>query len=177
MNQNNEVAMNDYLRCLRWTLTPLPAEDREGIVAELHSHFIARITAGDADFAEVARDFGAAVQSLSGWRTHNLRAIPKNEINQEPHGQDMHYSSSAPNKHGRFVIVAGKSRNKAIVSRYSCPIEGCDVMVRVTYDARTGKGKVSDLACDRQGRCGIPLFEPCPLYVDLVENRGVRKVS
>ena len=71
--------------------------------------------------------------------------------------------------------MIGKSRNKAKVSRYFCPVEGCDVMVRVTYDEKTGRGKVADFACEQQGKCGIPMFDPCPLYMDLVEKRGIHK--
>jgi hypothetical protein len=48
-------------------------------------------------------------------------------------------------------------------------------MVRVTYNEKTGKGRVADFACERQGTCGIPMFDPCPLYMDLVEKRGIHK--
>lgn len=71
------------------------------------------------------------------------------------------------------VMLSGKSRHRTRVSRYSCPVEGCEVMVYVTHDPETGEGKVTDFACDRQGKCANPLFDPCPLYLDLVEKRGV----
>lgn len=76
---------------------------------------------------------------------------------------------------GGSIIPAGKPRNKAKVSRYLCPVEGCDVTVYVTFDRESGEETVTGFACDRQDNCGIPSFDPCPLYVDLVEKHGIRK--
>lgn len=68
-----------------------------------------------------------------------------------------------------------KSDGKAKVSKYACPVEGCDVAVYVTYDEKRGDATATDFRCDRQGKCGIPSFDPCPLYVDLIEKRGIRR--
>lgn len=68
-------------------------------------------------------------------------------------------------------------RKRTKVSRYTCPVEGCDVSVYVTYDNENGGGTVTDFGCDRQDKCGIPSYDPCPLYVDLIEKRGLRRSS
>jgi len=72
-------------------------------------------------------------------------------------------------------VTTEKSRNKAKVSRYTCPVAGCDVTVYVTKDAGSGEESFTDFGCSRQRDCGKPLFDPCPLYIDLVEKRGIRK--
>ena len=68
-----------------------------------------------------------------------------------------------------------KSHRKAKVSRYACPVEGCDVSVYVTYDDKDGHATLTDFGCSRQGECGIPSYDPCPLYVDLVEKHGTKR--
>lgn len=70
-----------------------------------------------------------------------------------------------------------KSSGKAKVSRYACPVEDCEVSVYVTYSDENGHATVTDFRCSRQGECHIPFFDPCPLYLDLVEKRGVRRPS
>lgn len=66
-----------------------------------------------------------------------------------------------------------KPRRKAKVARYACPVEGCDVSVYVAYDEERGHGTVTDIRCSRQSECRIPSFDPCPLYIELVEERGL----
>jgi len=68
-----------------------------------------------------------------------------------------------------------KSDKKAKASRYACPVEECDVSVYVVYNEENGQSTVTDFRCDRQGECANTSFDPCPLYVDLVEKRGVRR--
>ena len=70
-----------------------------------------------------------------------------------------------------------KSHRKVRVSRYACPVEACDVFVYVTYDEDSGHSTVTGFKCDRQAECAIPSFDPCPLYVDLIEERGIRRSS
>ena len=70
-----------------------------------------------------------------------------------------------------------KSDKKAKAARYACPVEGCDVAVLVTFDEEKGDQTFTDFRCDRQGKCGNTLFDPCPLYVDLIEKRGIRRVT
>jgi hypothetical protein len=77
-------------------------------------------------------------------------------------------------KDGRFVVIRN-TRQRVAASRFSCPVEACDVMVYVTYHSEAGREEISGFTCDRQGRCAIPFYDPCPLYVDLVEGRGVHK--
>lgn len=53
--------IDDYLRRLRWALSPLPAEDREEIVREIHSHLLDRSGPGataPVPFESVERELG-----------------------------------------------------------------------------------------------------------------------
>jgi hypothetical protein len=50
-------------------------------------------------------------------------------------------------------------------------------MVYVTYDGESGEEKVSGYGCSQEGKCGNPMFDPCPLYIELFEKRGIRKSS
>ena len=70
-----------------------------------------------------------------------------------------------------------KRQRKAKVSRYACPVEGCEVSVYVTYDDEDGYGTVTDFGCSRQGECGIPSYDPCPFYTELIERHGIRRFS
>jgi len=70
-----------------------------------------------------------------------------------------------------------KPEVKAKVTRYTCPVEGCDVAVYATWNEEKGRTTVTDFRCDRQGECAIPFYDPCPLYIDLVEKRGIRHLT
>ena len=54
---NPQEPMETYLRRLRWALQPLPAEDRNEIVAEIRSHFLDRQAAG-AEAGTIAAELG-----------------------------------------------------------------------------------------------------------------------
>ena len=58
MTDKSRLAMNDYLRRLRWALAPLPSRDREEIINELHVHFTERLASENTDFDAVAVGFG-----------------------------------------------------------------------------------------------------------------------
>lgn len=60
-DQAPDPRIGAYLRRLRWALAPLPAEDREEIVREIHSHLLDRSGPGAAapvPFETVERELG-----------------------------------------------------------------------------------------------------------------------
>ena len=59
-------ALEAYLRRLRWALQPLPAVDRDEIVAETRSHFLDRQAAG-ASIETIAAELGDAERYAQGF--------------------------------------------------------------------------------------------------------------
>ena len=48
----------------------------------------------------------------------------------------------------------------------ACPVFGDTVTITATYLPREGRDPLlSDFTCDALGTCGIPSWDPCPLYV------------
>lgn len=73
--------------------------------------------------------------------------------------------------------MIAKAHRKAVTCRYSCPVEECDVMVFILYDPQTNNEEITGYTCEREGKCDISLYDPCPLYVELIEKRGVHGKS
>ena len=62
---------------------------------------------------------------------------------------------------------------KGNVDRLACPVVGHIVTVTTKYKpGETGDDKLTYFACTMEGRCGIALWDPCPLFVDHLEKRG-----
>jgi hypothetical protein len=50
-----------------------------------------------------------------------------------------------------------------------CPVCGREVTCRVIYTA-SGERRLVHFECSIEGKCGIPSWDPCPLYVDYLEQ-------
>jgi hypothetical protein len=58
-------------------------------------------------------------------------------------------------------------------TRMACPQYGHTVTVRAVWHESVGRRPtLSDFACNCTGMCGIPAWDPCPLYVRLRESGG-----
>lgn len=51
-----------------------------------------------------------------------------------------------------------------------CPVCGREVTCRVIYTV-SGERRLVDFECSTEGECGIPSWDPCPLYVDYLEQK------
>ena len=51
------------------------------------------------------------------------------------------------------------------VRMVNCPVCGKNVLVSVSYRSEDGKPALVGFECDLEGQCGIPSWDPCPLYV------------
>jgi hypothetical protein len=56
------------------------------------------------------------------------------------------------------------------VESMSCPVCGREVTCRVSYHDREGKRTLTYFECAMDGLCGIPRWDPCPLYVRCLEG-------
>ncbi len=64
------------------------------------------------------------------------------------------------------------AEKKGQVDRLGCPVMGDKVTVTARYDKNeTGKDTLSYFSCDHEGKCGIPDWDPCPLYVTYREKK------
>jgi hypothetical protein len=55
-----------------------------------------------------------------------------------------------------------------------CPV--CGEMVRVAATYRTtsnGKKALVDFECNREGKCGVSEWDPCPMYVIYLERAQI----
>jgi hypothetical protein len=70
---------------------------------------------------------------------------------------------------------AGDEQN---VQKINCPVCGTEVTFTARYKHEKGGPKhLVDFACDMQGKCGIPAWDPCPFYVLHRENKKMSKRS
>lgn len=61
--------------------------------------------------------------------------------------------------------MAGSAKKPA-VDKLGCPIVKDTVTVTVKYDSdESGQDKLVYFGCNMEGKCGIPDWDPCPLYV------------
>ncbi len=61
--------------------------------------------------------------------------------------------------------------DKRRVESLGCPVYGGEVTCKVTYHIVGGKIDLSEFECSMEGMCGIPCWDPCPLYVTYLEGR------
>lgn len=61
------------------------------------------------------------------------------------------------------------SRHIHEVETLMCPVCGAEVSCKVSYAVAGGRRSLVGFECEREGRCGIPSWDPCPLYVRHVE--------
>jgi hypothetical protein len=53
-----------------------------------------------------------------------------------------------------------------------CPVSGSVVSVCATYqEADREEPALVDFECSGEGFCGIPSWDPCPLFVQCIERR------
>jgi hypothetical protein len=65
------------------------------------------------------------------------------------------------------------SSKEGHVDKLACPVAGHIVAVTSKYKpGETGQDKLTYFACTMEGRCGISLWDPCPLFIDHLEKRG-----
>ena len=59
-----------------------------------------------------------------------------------------------------------KSDEERRVEEAPCPVARSMVTVSATYRRMVDGGRcLVEFGCDRQGRCLIPDWDPCPLYI------------
>ena len=69
-------------------------------------------------------------------------------------------------------MAGGGSKTKTQVDKLGCPVVGGNVTVTAKYEKdKAGKDTLSYFACDHDGKCGIPDWDPCPLYVTYRESK------
>lgn len=56
------------------------------------------------------------------------------------------------------------------VESQGCPVYGAEVTCRVGYVTHAGERTLSRFECNMEGMCGIPSWDPCPLYVRYLEQ-------
>lgn len=72
-------------------------------------------------------------------------------------------------------MAASKAAKDKHVDRLGCPVVGREVVVTARYETgEGGEDRLSYFACAMEGRCGISLWDPCPLYVYSLEMRAPR---
>ena len=58
------------------------------------------------------------------------------------------------------------------VEKLGCPVCGATVTLSTTYRHTDSGGRsLVDFGCDMEGKCGISLWDPCPLYVAYLERK------
>lgn len=65
-------------------------------------------------------------------------------------------------------------RLEPLVESMGCPVSRRDVTCRVQYVVAAGERSLVNFECTMEGRCGIPSWDPCPLYVRYLEDRRPR---
>lgn len=65
-------------------------------------------------------------------------------------------------------------RLEPLVETTGCPVSRRDVTCRVQYVAADGRRSLVSFQCTMEGRCGIPSWDPCPLYVRYLEDSRMR---
>jgi hypothetical protein len=63
-------------------------------------------------------------------------------------------------------------RDDAGVESIGCPVHGGDVTCKVKYVTKEGVHTLVDFECNMEGMCGIPSWDPCPLYVAYLEGKA-----
>ncbi|MFQ5511095.1 MAG: hypothetical protein ACE5EO_04535 [Candidatus Krumholzibacteriia bacterium] len=67
-------------------------------------------------------------------------------------------------------------RHERQVDTVACPVIGETVTISVTFKrAGAAKKYLVDFACDMEGACGAPAWDPCPLYITYLEKSFVPK--
>ena len=69
-------------------------------------------------------------------------------------------------------MKSADSRRDVEVESINCPVCGADVACKVSYSAAQGRRVLTSFECEREGRCGIPAWDPCPLYVRFLEDQA-----
>ena len=67
-------------------------------------------------------------------------------------------------------MTGTESGNEYLVERLGCPVYGDQVTCTATYQTSPGGRTLVDFACNMEGMCGIPSFDPCPMYVAYLEQ-------
>ncbi len=68
------------------------------------------------------------------------------------------------------------TEKKGKVDKLGCPVVGSKVTVTTKYGKdELGKDSLTYFSCNREGTCGIPDWDPCPLYVTARETKGKKK--
>jgi hypothetical protein len=61
------------------------------------------------------------------------------------------------------------SRTEAV----DCSVFGGEVEINATYMPTTaGERSLVDFTCSLEGKCGVPSWDPCPLFVRYLEQTG-----
>jgi hypothetical protein len=69
--------------------------------------------------------------------------------------------------------MADKPKNISREESVHCPVCGHEVDITASYKPRSGGDtKLADFSCVLRGHCGIPEYDPCPLYVKYLEEKS-----
>jgi hypothetical protein len=72
--------------------------------------------------------------------------------------------------------MGDQPKNISVGETVHCPVCGHDVDVTASYKIdEKGERALAGFTCILRGRCGIPAWDPCPMYVRYLEEN--RKVS
>jgi hypothetical protein len=66
------------------------------------------------------------------------------------------------------------SHEDARVQAINCPVYGDRVTCRAFYRNVDGADVLVEFECNMEGMCGIPSWDPCPLYVAFLERTSKR---
>ena len=77
---------------------------------------------------------------------------------------------------GGGMMAEAKSEKRGQIDRLACPVVGHIVTVTSKYKpGEAGEDTLSYFACTMEGRCGISLWDPCPLFVSRLEKRVLKE--
>ncbi len=63
------------------------------------------------------------------------------------------------------------TRDGRLIDTLACPVRGDKVTVSATFkQTDSGRRSLVDFGCNREGRCLITSWDPCPLYTAYLEK-------
>jgi len=69
-----------------------------------------------------------------------------------------------------FVTLESSARDRWLAT-VPCPVAGSNVSVCATYQEAAEGLDLVEFECSGEGVCGITAWDPCPLYVQCLEDR------
>jgi hypothetical protein len=71
-------------------------------------------------------------------------------------------------------MTDSESHDDQRVEAIKCPVYGDQVTCRASYQKVNGADVLVDFECNMEGMCGIPSWDPCPLYVAFLDQSAKR---